>query len=152
MSGMIGSRTGWIETSYIRCPTNIHGLAAKVVKTPDIYSHPTYIVPGITARSSSGDPDVMRGEETQVFGALVDHQGDSVLACIPGTHSKWIRVENRAISSFSTFMTNEIFAATRHCQSFSFLSNYFIFDKGAFLDAVSVSQRRGGLTSCEKLP
>ena len=42
-------------------------------------------------------------------------------------------------------MTGEIFAATRHCQSFSFLSNDFVFDKGAFLDAVAVSQSRGGL-------
>ena len=67
MSGMIGSRAGWIETPYIPSPTSIHSLANNIVKSPDIHSHPTYIVPGVTARSSSGDPDVMRGRRNPGF-------------------------------------------------------------------------------------
>jgi 2-dehydro-3-deoxygalactonokinase len=32
------------------------------------------------------------------------------LVCIPGTHSKWIRIEAGAIVEFSTYMTGELFS------------------------------------------
>jgi 2-dehydro-3-deoxygalactonokinase len=51
-------------------------------------------------------PDVMRGEETQVLGAAIE-DGTVVL---PGTHSKWVRVERGRIVGFTTWMTGEVFA------------------------------------------
>jgi len=56
-------------------------------------------------------PDVMRGEETQVIGALGDVEG--ALVVLPGTHCKWVEVEAGRIARFRTFMTGEVFAALR---------------------------------------
>jgi len=67
------------------------------------------IVPGVIARGPSG-PDVMRGEETLIFGTDV-REG---LVCLPGTHSKWARVENGTITDFASFMTGESYALYRH--------------------------------------
>jgi 2-dehydro-3-deoxygalactonokinase len=38
---------------------------------------------------------------------------DGGVACLPGTHSKWVRVEGGRIVSFTTHMTGEAFAALR---------------------------------------
>ena len=54
----------------------------------------------------------MRGEETQVLGVLAA-MGGSGLACLPGTHSKWARVEGGRIVGFTTHMTGEAFGALR---------------------------------------
>jgi len=52
----------------------------------------------------------MRGEETQLLGALgIDAAGEAVV-CIPGTHSKWARVSGGTVERFATFMTGELFS------------------------------------------
>jgi 2-dehydro-3-deoxygalactonokinase len=60
-------------------------------------------------------PNVMRGEETQILGALLADEGgqsrQSALICLPGTHSKWVEVEDGRIERFHTFMTGEVYAA-----------------------------------------
>jgi 2-dehydro-3-deoxygalactonokinase len=48
----------------------------------------------------------MRGEETQLVGA-VDVDESRVLAVLPGTHSKWARMERGRIVDFSTYMTGD---------------------------------------------
>ena len=51
----------------------------------------------------------MRGEETQLLGALgVDAAGEAIV-CIPGTHSKWAQVSDGTVERFATFMTGELF-------------------------------------------
>jgi 2-dehydro-3-deoxygalactonokinase len=70
------------------------------------------VVPGLSAIDEAGVAEVMRGEETQVFGVL-DAMGGSGLACLPGTHSKWVQVEDGRIIGFSTHMTGEAFGALR---------------------------------------
>jgi 2-dehydro-3-deoxygalactonokinase len=67
------------------------------------------IVPGVATRDASGLPDVMRGEETQILGAIAPDE-PGVLAVLPGTHSKWARVEHGRIVDFTTFMTGELYA------------------------------------------
>ncbi len=54
----------------------------------------------------------MRGEETQILGALAAGFGDGVYV-LPGTHSKWARVEGGRIVGFETFMTGEVFAVLK---------------------------------------
>src|SRR5262249_45633458 len=66
------------------------------------------ILPGIT-QSNAEHPDVMRGEETQLLG--VTEPDFSGLVCIPGTHSKWVRIETGSVVEFATYMTGELFAA-----------------------------------------
>ena len=71
------------------------------------------IAAGLSCQDSHGKPDVMRGEETQVFGAMaIDPtlaHGEQ-LAVLPGTHSKWVRLKDGRIADFRTFMTGELFA------------------------------------------
>ena len=58
-------------------------------------------------------PDVMRGEETQIFGALALSGRHEGLFLLPGTHSKWAEVSGGRIVSFHTFMTGEVFGALK---------------------------------------
>ncbi len=106
MAGMVGARNGWAEAAYASCPASPKSLAESMLRVTDRVS----IVPGVIARDKSG-ADVMRGEETLIFGTgVVDG-----LVCLPGTHSKWARVEQGAITDFATFMTGETYALyTQH--------------------------------------
>jgi 2-dehydro-3-deoxygalactonokinase len=103
--GMIGSRQGWVEVPYVDCPASLTALADHVVQAPQ---DALAIVPGVATRDAAGIPDVMRGEETQLLGALAANER-GVLAVLPGTHSKWARVEHGRIVDFTTFMTGELF-------------------------------------------
>jgi 2-dehydro-3-deoxygalactonokinase len=103
MSGMIGSRQGWAEAPYAACPADIASLAAHLIQPPG--EDRVWIVPGVSF-SDGGRRDVMRGEETQIAGSVGDGSATVVL---PGTHSKWVSVENGRITDFATFMTGELF-------------------------------------------
>jgi 2-dehydro-3-deoxygalactonokinase len=104
MAGMVGSRNGWAEAAYAPCPASPASVAAAFLRMSERIS----IVPGVIARGPAG-PDVMRGEETLIFGSGVT---DGVV-CLPGTHSKWAKVEGGAIVDFATFVTGESFALFR---------------------------------------
>ena len=145
MVGMIGSRNGWYETGYLPCPVSLHSVGANIIRVAEINSHPVYIVPGISSVASPGLADVIRGEETQIFGVFDEPSADNMLACVPGTHSKWIQVDNNRITRFSTFMTGAVFAALRHCGSIASLLDERPPEDNAFLDGVETSQRAGGL-------
>ena len=106
IAGMAGARTGWREAPYVETPAPLVGLFQHAV-VPEGASRPVYILPGVCQRED-GRYDVMRGEETQLAGAL--EQGlDNALFCLPGTHSKWALVEDGHIRRFSTVMTGELF-------------------------------------------
>jgi len=118
LSGMIGSRQGWQEAAYLRCPASPERLAENLMRidTSDaaLGSCDIRIVPGmdITVTGHLGRlPDVMRGEETQVFGALIAAGLNDGVFVLPGTHSKWVLVKDRKITEFRTFMTGEVYAA-----------------------------------------
>ena len=113
MSGMIGSRQGWIEAPYIRCPAGLAETAAAIVTIQSKSLGAIGVVPGVLADEASLGPDVMRGEETQIFGALVAAGRAEGVFVLPGTHSKWARVEAGRIISFKTYMTGDVFAALR---------------------------------------
>ena len=104
--GMIGSRQGWMEAPYVTCPAPLAALAGGIVM---VDAGRLRIVPGVSTRDAHGVPDVMRGEETQIVGA-VDEREDRVLTAMPGTHSKWACVELGRIVDFMTFMTGELWS------------------------------------------
>ncbi|MFO1071976.1 MAG: 2-dehydro-3-deoxygalactonokinase [Geminicoccaceae bacterium] len=105
--GMIGSRQGWVEAPYLACPTDLAALAEALVPLP-ARGRTLRLVPGLSCRTAEGVPEVMRGEEVQVFGALP--QGGDALLVLPGTHSKWVLARGGRIERFVTFMTGELFA------------------------------------------
>ncbi len=111
MSGMIGSRQGWLEAPYVTAPAGIADLAAALVPVP-FRGADLRIVAGIEAATPSMR-DVMRGEEVQVFGALEQSGAADGRFLLPGTHSKWVHVETERVTGFSTYMTGEIYAAAR---------------------------------------
>lgn len=108
-SGMIGSRQGWLEAPYVPCPATIDQVAEKLVALTTKNGQRLAIVPGINTMNSANVPDVIRGEETQIFGTLGADKADRLFV-LPGTHSKWVRVKNNGIEHFATFMTGEVFA------------------------------------------
>jgi 2-dehydro-3-deoxygalactonokinase len=110
MSGMVGSRQGWREVPYCPLPAGLAEIAGSLVTVTEIEACPVVIVPGVV-RSDGAMPDVMRGEETQIFGALDERGRSGGQFVLPGTHSKWASVEDNSIRGFATYMTGEIFAA-----------------------------------------
>mgnify|MGYP001809583101 CR=1 FL=1 len=106
--GMIGSRQGWLEGAYLEGRADARAIAAGARRITLSDGGAVTILPGL--RRADGIRDVMRGEETQIVGALAE--GAAVL---PGTHSKWAAVSGGTIERFASFLTGEIFAAlTRH--------------------------------------
>ncbi|WP_250527421.1 2-dehydro-3-deoxygalactonokinase [Caballeronia sp. GAWG2-1] len=110
-SGMIGSAQGWVEAPYVTAPANCAPLSGALKTVTSSRGASVHIVPGIIERGAL--PNVMRGEETQIFGARVAHpelaDGGKTLIGLPGTHAKWAFVVDGQIEHFLTFMTGEVF-------------------------------------------
>jgi 2-dehydro-3-deoxygalactonokinase len=107
-SGMIGSNVGWQNVPYAEAPAGCADLAAAAVAT-EIGNVPVRIVPGITCRRSfDGEPDILRGEEIEMMGLAALGTADGWVA-LPGTHTKWARLERGRVVEFFTSMSGEIF-------------------------------------------
>jgi 2-dehydro-3-deoxygalactonokinase len=136
--GMVGSAQGWVEARYIDTPADANRLASSLAEVRTARGALLHIVPGVLERGTL--PNVMRGEETQILGAMLDEpqgaeagregsvsgaqagtqqgsqaQGEAhtTLVGLPGSHAKWAIVEGSRIERFHTFMTGETFAALR---------------------------------------
>jgi 2-dehydro-3-deoxygalactonokinase len=110
MAGMVGSNRGWREAPYVPCPAGLPELAQRIHWIED---GRIGIVPGISF-VGDGRADVMRGEEVQILGAYGDGLiGGDATICHPGTHNKWIRMEDGRLAAFRTVMTGEIFNLLR---------------------------------------
>jgi 2-dehydro-3-deoxygalactonokinase len=105
--GMVGARQGWVEAPYATasCPPPGPAKAATPRVTDPRLS--VRILPGVSQASPA---DVMRGEETQIAGLLATHPQFDGVICLPGTHTKWVRISAGEIVSFQTYMTGELFA------------------------------------------
>jgi 2-dehydro-3-deoxygalactonokinase len=112
-SGMVGSRQGWVEAPYVECPASLGEAAARLVRVAFGDGHSLHIVPGLRCVGDDGQCDVMRGEETQLWGADLPAGSCCVL---PGTHSKWAWLgEGDRVLGFQTHMTGEVYALlTQH--------------------------------------
>lgn len=104
--GMAGAAQGWCEAPYLSAPTRLDELGAGAVRVSDA-SREVHILPGVKQQSPA---NVMRGEETQIAGLLHLVPNFRGIVCLPGTHTKWVRVTDGAIIEFETCMTGEQFA------------------------------------------
>ncbi len=144
LCGMVGSRSGWVETACVPCPASADDLARALHEVPFPGAR-AWIVPGVSCTTAHGVPELMRGEETAIIGAL-DFTKDSGLICLPGTHSKWVTVSQGRLHSFSTCMTGEVFAALRqHTILSRSMAAKLTHDPGAFTMGVEHSAQPGGL-------
>lgn len=108
IAGMAGSTIGWREAPYIPVAADAGELARGVLRIDER----TVIVPGVCVNAARAD--VMRGEETQLVGAVAAGLAPATgLLAQPGTHNKWVRMENAAIADFRTVMTGELFGLLR---------------------------------------
>jgi 2-dehydro-3-deoxygalactonokinase len=123
LCGMVGSSIGWMQVPYIRCPARPEQIAGGSV-SPQDGGHDRgggsggsiHIVPGLSCRNRFDAPDFMRGEETQILGAMsIDprlRRGRQLL-CLPGTHTKWVLLADGVVDEFLTAPTGELFALLR---------------------------------------
>jgi 2-dehydro-3-deoxygalactonokinase len=108
MAGMVGSKLGWREAPYLATPAKFSDIAKHLIALPDLDGHPVRIAPGLSAREA-GRPDVMRGEECQLYGLWLSSQARR-LCVLPGTHSKWAEIRDGGLAGFRTYMTGELFS------------------------------------------
>ena len=131
LCGMVGSRTGWVEAPYVDCPVAPRLLAAQAAPLT-IAGHRAAILPGACTRSPAGDVDVMRGEELQLLGLAETAGLTDATVCIPGTHSKWARLDNGELTGFRTFVTGELFQLLRRHSLVGALAEGDAHDDAAF--------------------
>ena len=111
IAGMAGSNVGWRQADYLSCPISLNALSTSLTSVDPGWPAQAGIIPGVCVPGPD-NADVMRGEETQLLGALQD--AATALFILPGTHSKWALVHNDIIHSFTTVMTGELFDVLRH--------------------------------------
>ena len=116
LSGMVGSTIGWREVPYLKCPAKPGAIAAAALQF-ESQGRAIAILPGLSCKGKTGAPDVMRGEETQILGALRLHshlEKGRHLFCLPGTHAKWVVVSDGAVTQFQTALSGELYELLRH--------------------------------------
>ena len=139
---MAGSKQGWVEAPYCPCPAGFGELGAKLKW---IVPNRIAIVPGLSCEHAHA-PDVMRGEEVQIFGAMHLTGLRDGLFVLPGTHSKWARVDNGRVATFRTYMTGEFYSLlSQHSILAKTLDATAPFDEAAFVQGVTLASVGDGL-------
>jgi 2-dehydro-3-deoxygalactonokinase len=113
--GMVGSNHGWVEAAYRPLPTDLAAGGDVLTPVQTRTGTTVHIIAGLVTNSAL--PGVMRGEETQILGAISHEittgapaRAPDRIVLLPGTHSKWVRVSGTTVTDFTTCMTGEIFA------------------------------------------
>lgn len=141
LSGMVGSAQGWHAVPYVEAGTPLEALAERLFEVPDApHGLRCRIVPGCRWRGEAGAVDVMRGEETQLLGAVALGRRDGGFV-LPGTHSKWVAVRDGRIERFSTYLSGELFALLSQHGTLAPLLREPHEDAAAFADGVRASGR-----------
>jgi 2-dehydro-3-deoxygalactonokinase len=150
LAGMVGSRQGWLEVPYVECPATLTDIASgmKQIDSAALADRSVWIVPGLLYRGTTKNgADVLRGEETQLFGLLQGSRAQRQLVCMPGTHSKWVVAERGRVESLFTTMTGELFDVLR---KHSLLGRLMpeggnAFDRSACKQGIERAREPGGL-------
>jgi 2-dehydro-3-deoxygalactonokinase len=115
LCGMAGARIGLVEAPYADCPSDARAWS-RCAKTIRLDGIAVAVAAGLACVRADGTPDVMRGEETQIFGALCLEPalaGGARTIALPGTHGKWARIENGRVLDFHSFPSGELYALLR---------------------------------------
>jgi len=150
-AGMITSRQGWVEVPYRPCPAGSAEIAGALLRHRTAAGRTIHFVPGLSIVGADGVPDVIRGEETQIIGAVGGAVGAEPgaatgrrLLVLPGTHSKWALVEDGRLVWFATFMTGELFAVLSEHSILGRLMAGERDDANAFRRGLAYARGRGG--------
>lgn len=137
--GMAGSRQGWAEAPYFEAPCKPPSMQEAMPVVAVDQRIRVFIVPGVKQMSPA---DVMRGEETQIAGFLAGNPKFDGVLCLPGTHSKWVRISAEEIVSFQTFMTGEMFSVLSRNSVLRHSVGQVGWDDTAFVSAVDDAMAR----------
>ncbi|NIA00853.1 2-dehydro-3-deoxygalactonokinase [Massilia sp. CCM 8734] len=142
MSGMVGSASGWQEVPYLNTKVPLTGLPAHLAS---VTGHPgCFIVPGYCTRD--GAVDVMRGEETQLLGAVGRGLLDGWVV-LPGTHSKWVYLRAGKVDQLVTYMTGELFSMLAAGGTLAALMAGGLDDDSAFAAGLQEARRARALSN-----
>ena len=141
MAGMVGSLKGWVNVEYAKAPAGVLDLTAKAHKFTLPWGAKATIIPGVCYPYEEDKFDVMRGEEVQIIGLSQLIGKQDFCSILPGTHSKHIQFADGKLSSFSSYLTGEMFdVLTKHSllgKGLSESSN----DEEAFIKGVKDGQQ-----------
>lgn len=146
-SGMVGARNGWIEAPYLPLPLDAAALAGALTPHVSRQGRRIWIVPGAARAPQGAAPDVMRGEETEIVGRLAAEGARDGFFILPGTHSKWARVEGGRLVDFRTCMTGEVFALLMERSILGRLARPGPPDPAAFARGLEAADAPGALLS-----
>lgn len=144
LSGMIGSNIGWKEAPYLTCPVSAEEIAKGRLQF-EVRGLSFSILSGLRTQNPLGLPDVMRGEELQMLGWLVQQESppQKQLFALPGTHNKWTLIENGIISNFLTAFTGELFGLLRNHSILITDQSSIAFDEDVFMNGVQSIENMG---------
>jgi len=107
LCGTVGANIGWADAGYTTAPAHLTDITRAAIMIPEM---PVTILPGVRTDSNAfGLTDVMRSEEIQVFGWLAAQNTQDALLCMPGSHTKWVEVEDGAIDNLTSAFVGELF-------------------------------------------
>jgi 2-dehydro-3-deoxygalactonokinase len=138
IAGMAGSRMGWVEVPYLAAPAPLADLAKNLMKAGRIADSDCWIVPGVSF-DGPAQPEVMRGEECQMLGALLQQRRSDGVFLTPGTHSKWVWVADGKLLEFRTYITGEMFNLLRQSGTLAQLMTGEGDDQAAFARGVQAT-------------
>lgn len=154
-SGMITSEVGLYTVPHLCAPTSFDDLVqgAQAHTLPDISPQPIWFIPGVKngVNEINADNidamDVMRGEEVETFGLLMQHDiPGPTLIVLPGSHSKFVLTDARQrIVSCVTTMAGELLDALTHQ---TILANSLA---GGFATELDHEYLLKGAASCRKV-
>lgn len=113
--GTVGADIGWKTAPYVKCPTDQHQLLSEAAIF-EARGIDFTIIPGLSCLNRHGLPDIMRSEETQIFGFLAQQHPHpkEQLICLPGTHTKWALLKEDKVASFLTSPIGELYEVLSH--------------------------------------
>lgn len=141
-SGMVGSNVGWCDAPHVRAAAGPAEVARAAVVTA-MGRCRVHIVPGVWCqRAFDGGPDVMRGEEVELFGVNALQPGLDGLVALPGTHTKWVGFSAGRITDFFTSMTGEMFDRLTAAGLLASIVDGEAVDGPAFQEGVQAGRQR----------
>lgn len=147
-AGMVGSNVGWQEVPYVVAPAALADVA-RAARPAVIGGLDVRLVPGMTCeRAYDGGPDILRGEEIELFGFADLHPGLDGFVALPGTHTKWVRFEGGRALDFFTSMSGEMYDRLTAAGLLASIVEGEAQAGAAFFDGVRLgSERRLGLST-----
>lgn len=131
--GMVGARLGWMEAPYAEVPCS--PVTGQFVQPQANDARLDMNI--LSGLCQMDPPDVMRGEETQIAGFISERQDTSGILCMPGTHSKWINLQEGIVNQFTTAMTGELYSMICEHSILKSLTDKKSFDGDEFAKGVA---------------